>query len=149
MWPQSSVTALVARQHGVISRAQLLALDIAARTIQNWRASGLLRDLHAGVFAWGHRAVSWHGRCVAALLAGGERRRSRTPRTFDFVWREQRLIVETDGPHHRTAQQRSVDRRAASEAEAHGCRLLRVPEEGFDQRSHVVARQIRTALESR
>jgi hypothetical protein len=278
MRPQSSLSALVIRQHGVIARAQLLALGIAARTIQHWRARGLLHDLHVGVYAWGHRAVSWHGRCVAALLAGGEgsaishaaaavlhgllkprptidvisphRRRGdaalrvhrgtltvdeiteregirvttieRTlfdlcdprvvteavarrltslaaladfahrkrgvpgvrrfarvlglpqyrseferrfhgwlqrcgfpepcinekigQRTFDFVWRDHRLIVETDGPHHRTPEQRVDDERAAADAARHGFRVLRVPEEGFAARQDEVAREVRAGL---
>jgi very-short-patch-repair endonuclease len=280
MRPLLSLTALVEYQQGVISRVQLLALGVAARTIQHWRARGLLHDLHAGVYAWGHSAVSWQGRCVAALLAGGngaaishaaaavlhgllsprptidvisprrsrgdstlrvhrgklavgevteregirvttvERtlfdlcdprlvseaiarrlttldlladfvdRKRRVPgvrrfarviglpqyrsgferrfhrwlrqrgfpepavnakvgrRTFDFVWFEQRLIVETDGPHHRTPTQRADDERAAAEAARHGFRLRRVPEEGFNHRQKQVARQIRRALEA-
>src|SRR6476620_11567889 len=72
MRPLSALSALVVLQHGVVSRPQLLALGVAARTIQHWRARGVLHDLHAGVYAWGHRAVSWQGRCVAALLLGGE-----------------------------------------------------------------------------
>jgi very-short-patch-repair endonuclease len=274
------VIALVERQHGVISRAQLLALGVAAPTIQTWRQRGILRDLHAGVYAWGHRAVSWHGRCAAALLAGGagavishaaaaalhglmsprptidvicSRRRKgngtlrvhrgalaveevtekegirvttveRTlfdicdprlvseavakrlttldlladfvdrkrgvprvrlfarvvglpqyrskferdfhrwlrrrgfpepavnakigRRRFDFTWREQALIVETDGPHHRTPQQLVDDARAEREAARHGYRVLRVPQEGFAARQELVARQIAVALEA-
>jgi very-short-patch-repair endonuclease len=280
MRPRSSPTVVVECQHGVISRVQLLALGVAARTIQHWRARGLLHDLHAGVYAWGHRCVSWQGRCVAALLAAGDgaaishaaaavlhgllpprptidviapRRRAgdrtlrihrgalsadevteregirvttvertlfdvcdprlvteaiakglttlialgdfadrkrRVPgvrrfarvlglpqyrskferdfhrwlrhrgfpeaavnakigrRRFDFVWSEQLLIVETDGPHHRTPRQRADDARAAREAARHGYRVLRVPEEGFEQRQDAVARQIRAALEA-
>jgi len=274
------VIALVERQHGVISRAQLLCLGIPSRTIQHWRAGGLLHDLHAGVYAWGHGAVSWHGRCMAAQLAGGEgaavshasaaamhglleprptldviaprhRRGSsrlrvhrgaiaahevteregvrvttveRTlfdvcdPRlateavarglttlaalrefaegkrgvsgarrfaravglpayrshferqfhrwlgrlgfpepsvnakvgrwTFDFVWWDQRVIVETDGPHHRTPHQRAKDERVEQHAAAHGFRLVRVPEEDFDARAPAVAARIWSALEA-
>jgi very-short-patch-repair endonuclease len=270
--------ALVERQHGVIARAQLLALGIAARTIQHWRARGLLHDLHVGVYAWGHRAVSWQGRCMAALLAGGDgaaishaaaavlhgllkpratidvitprqlrgdaglrchrgtladdevteregirvttvertlfdlcdprlvteaiakrlvslaaladfaNRKRGVPgvrrfarvlglpqyrsgferrfhrwlqvrgfpepcvnekvgrRTFDFIWREHGLIVETDGPHHRTPAQRADDAHAAAEAERHGFHVLRVPEESFAVRQDEVARQIWAAL---
>jgi very-short-patch-repair endonuclease len=269
----------VVRQHGVICREQLLALGVAARTIQHWRARGWLHDLHRGVYAWGHRAVSWQGRCVAALLAGGEGavishaaaavlhglmsaratidvmsphrrkgdatlrvhrgepsvdeiteregirvttiertlfdlcdprlvteaiakrlttlaaltdfvdRKRGVPgvqrfarvtglpqyrskferdfhrwlrqrgfpepapnkkvgrRTFDFVWPERGLIVETDGPHHRTPQQMADDKRAAKEAARHGFRVLRVPEEGFARREDGVARRIWAALE--
>jgi very-short-patch-repair endonuclease len=275
---RAAVIAIVERQHGVISRAQLLALGVPRTTIQEWRLRGLLHTLHPGVYAWGHRLVSWQGRCFAALLAAGEgtaiahaaaavlhglmtprptldvisprRRRGdgtlrihrgslaaheiteregirvttveRTlfdlcdgrlvseaiargltslsalndfvnrkrgaagaarfakvlglpqyrskferhfhrwlqargfpepavnekvgRRTYDFVWREQGLIVETDGPHHRTPQQLADDKRAAAEAARHGYRVLRVPEEGFASRQEHVARQIRTEL---
>jgi very-short-patch-repair endonuclease len=276
---KSALRALVERQHGVISRWQLLALGIPSPTIQHWRERGLLHTLHVGVYAWGHAAVCWQGRCVAALLAAGEgaaishaaaavlhglmapratidvissrRRRGdgtlrvhrgklaadevteragirvttveRTlfdlcdprlvseavakrlttldlladfvdrkrgipsvrrfarviglsqyrskferefhrwlrqcgfpepgvnvkvgRRTFDFVWRRQRVIVETDGPHHRTPEQRADDERAALEAARHGFRVLRVPEEGFALREEHIARQIADALE--
>jgi len=282
MRPQSSKWAdamvLAESQHGVISRPQLLAIGVAARTIQHWRARGWLHDLHAGVYAWGHRAVSWQGRCIAALLAGGERaaishasaaaihgllkprptidvaaprrrggdatlrvhrwalpedditekegvrvttvertlfdlcdarlvteaiakrlttlaalndlidRKRGRPgakrfahvigvpqyrskferlfhrwlqrrgfpepkvndkvgrRTFDFVWWDHRVIVETDGPHHRTAQQRQDDGRARHEAARHGFRLIRVPEEGFATREDQVTAQIWAAF---
>jgi very-short-patch-repair endonuclease len=67
-------------------------------------------------------------------------------RTFDFVWLEHLIIVETDGPHHRTPMQLADDKRAAAEAARHGFRLLRVPEEGFDHRQDQVAREIWAAL---
>jgi very-short-patch-repair endonuclease len=275
---RAAVIAIVERQHGVISRAQLLALGAPRTTIQEWRLRGLLHTLHPGVYAWGHAAVCWQGRCVAALLAAGEgaaishaaaavlhglmapratidvisshRRRGDATlrvhrgklavdeiteregirlttvertlfdlcdgrlvseaiargltslsalndfvdskrgapgaarfakvlglpqyrskfeghfhrwlqargfpepavndkigrRTYDFVWREQGLIVETDGPHHRSPQQMADDKRAAAEAAGHGFQVLRVPEEGFDRRKSWVEGQIRTAL---
>jgi very-short-patch-repair endonuclease len=280
MRPRFAVSALVNGQDGVISRAQLLVLGVAARTIQHWRAGGLLHDIHLGVYAWGHRAISWRGRCVAALLACGDgavishaaaavlhglmkprptidvisahRRRGDATlrvhrealsaheiteregirvttvertlfdlcdprlvteaiarglttlsalgdfvdrkrgvpgvrrfarviglpqyrsgferlfhrwlrargfpepavnarvgrRTFDFVWFEQRLIVETDGPHHRTPAALADDERAAAEAARHGFSVLRVPEEGFGHRAEQVERQIRAALDA-
>ena len=69
-------------------------------------------------------------------------------RRFDFTWREQALIVETDGPHHRTPQQLADDALAEREAARHGYRVLRVPEEGFAARQELVARQIVLALEA-
>jgi very-short-patch-repair endonuclease len=68
-------------------------------------------------------------------------------RRFDFVWWRQRLIVETDGPHHWTQQQLADDARAEAHAARHGFRMLRVPEEGFDHRKDRVERQIWAALE--
>jgi very-short-patch-repair endonuclease len=272
------VIAWVERQYGVISRAQLLALGVPSRTIQGWRLAGLLHDLHPGVYAWGHGAVSWEGRCMAAQLAGGEGavvshasaaalhgllaarptvdvisahrraggatlrvhrgslhadeidvkqalrittiertlfdvpepwliteaiakgrttieslhdfagskfgvrgslrfaravglpqyrsrferdfhrwlRRSGFPeatvndkvgrRTFDFVWWRERVIVETDGPHHRTPGQRANDERADAEAGAHGFCVVRVAQEGFGARQDHVSALIRAAL---
>jgi len=258
----------------------LLALGIPRSTIYEWRARGLLHDLHVGVYAWGHSAVSWHGRCVAALLLGGEgaaishaaaavlhglmaprptldvisshrrkgdgtlrvhrgslaayeiteregirvttvertlfdladprlvteaiaRRLTTLPsltdfmdrkrgvpgarrfaralglpqyrskferdfhrwlrcrgfpepgvnkkvgrRTFDFIWFDQGLIVETDGPHHRTPQQVADDARATAHAARHGFRVLRVPEERFERRQAQVERELWTALQA-
>jgi very-short-patch-repair endonuclease len=277
---KSALRALVELKHGVISRGQLLALGVPSPTIQRRREGGFLHTLHVGVYAWGHRAVSWQGRCFAALLAAGEgtaishaaaavlhglmaprptidvisprrcggdgtlrvhrgelsvdefneregirvttvertlfdlcdprlvseasakgltnlaaladfvdrkrgvpgvRRFARVlglplyrskfertfhrwlrrrgfpepavndrvgRRTFDFVLWQQRVIVETDGPHHRTAQQLRDDERAAKEASRHGFRVLRVPEEGFAARQDRVAGTIWAALEA-
>jgi hypothetical protein len=38
-----------------------------------WRErAGHLHRLHRGVYAVGHRSLSWRGRWLAAVLAGGE-----------------------------------------------------------------------------
>lgn len=59
---------LATLQHGVISARQLLALGVAERTIQEWSTVGRLHRLHQGVYAVGHRRLTWHGRCWAAVL---------------------------------------------------------------------------------
>jgi very-short-patch-repair endonuclease len=59
---------LATRQHGVISTPQLLALGHAERTIHEWAEAGRLHRLHQGVYAVGHRRLSWHSRCWAAVL---------------------------------------------------------------------------------
>jgi very-short-patch-repair endonuclease len=69
-------------------------------------------------------------------------------RTYDFVWRRHGVIVETDGPHHRTPAQRAVDEQVDREAAAHGYCVLRVAEEGFAARQDRVAALIWTALEA-
>jgi hypothetical protein len=63
---------LADRQHGVVSRAQLLAAGLSRRTIGSAIAAGRLRPLFNGVYAVGHVATSHHGWCQAALLACGE-----------------------------------------------------------------------------
>jgi very-short-patch-repair endonuclease len=63
------LVALVDRQWGVVSRRQLLARGVAHGTITAWLASGRLRPLHRGVFAYGHARLRAEGRWMAAVLA--------------------------------------------------------------------------------
>lgn len=71
---------LATRQYGVVSTRQLVALGFAERTIREWSRSGRLHPLHQGVFAVGHRRLTWHGRCWAAVL-GAE-----ANETDEVVW---------------------------------------------------------------
>jgi very-short-patch-repair endonuclease len=68
---ESALAALATRQHGVVSRGQLLELGFGRRGISRRLASGRLLPLHRGVYAVGHRAVSRDGRLLAAVLAVG------------------------------------------------------------------------------
>lgn len=60
--------------------AQLLELGYAANTVLDWAAAGRLHRLHHGVYAVGHRRLTWHGRCWAAVL-GAE-----ANETDEVVW---------------------------------------------------------------
>jgi very-short-patch-repair endonuclease len=64
-----SVAELAARQHGVVSRGQLIALGIGG--IDERLARGLLHAIHRGVYAVGHRRLTPEGRWMAAVLAAG------------------------------------------------------------------------------
>jgi len=57
------------RQHGRVARRQLLAAGIGAKQIDRWVRAGLLRPVHAGVYAVGHAAPSTHADYMAAVLA--------------------------------------------------------------------------------
>jgi very-short-patch-repair endonuclease len=59
---------LATAQHGVVSVPQLLALGYAERTIRRWAAEGRLHRMHQGVYAVGHRRLSWQSRCWGAVL---------------------------------------------------------------------------------
>jgi very-short-patch-repair endonuclease len=59
------------RQHGVVSRAQLLKLGRGYRGIDYWIAGGLLHPVHRGVYAVGHPGVTREGAWMAAVLAAG------------------------------------------------------------------------------
>lgn len=59
------------QQHGVVSRAQLLALGFGARAIEARLRQGRLHRLHRGVYVVGLRRVSSRGRWLGAVLACG------------------------------------------------------------------------------
>lgn len=63
---------LAARQHGVVSRRQLLALGFGSGAIDRRITAARLLPLHRGVFAVGHAAVGLRGAWMAAALAGGD-----------------------------------------------------------------------------
>jgi predicted transcriptional regulator of viral defense system len=66
-----ALAELARRQHGVVSVRQMLGLGHARATIGVWEQDGKLHRLHRGVYAVGHEALSWDGRCMAAVLANG------------------------------------------------------------------------------
>ncbi len=59
-------------QHGVVSRAQLLALGFSAKAIRHRVAVGRLFPLWVGVYGVGHRDLDRKGRWRAAILACGD-----------------------------------------------------------------------------
>lgn len=62
---------LVGRQHGVITRRQLLDLGMSTEAIEHRLASGRLHRLHWGVYAVGRPEVDRRGRLLAAVLSCG------------------------------------------------------------------------------
>ena len=60
---------LATRQHGVVSVQQLLALGYARNLIVSEADRGRLLPLHQRVYAVGHRRLTWHSHCWAAVLA--------------------------------------------------------------------------------
>ncbi len=67
-----SLAELAERQHGVVSIRQLeTKLGYSRWAAQREVTAGRLHRLHRGVYAVGHRRISAHGRCLAAVLACG------------------------------------------------------------------------------
>jgi hypothetical protein len=62
---------LATRQHGVVSAAQLRRLGYSASAIGRAASAGRLHRLHRGVYAVGHRRLTKHAQCLAAVLACG------------------------------------------------------------------------------
>jgi very-short-patch-repair endonuclease len=60
---------LAARQQGVVSIRQLNALGYSRKVVAYAARIGRLHRIHRGVYAVGHRQLTWEGHCLAAVLA--------------------------------------------------------------------------------
>src|SRR5436190_13581827 len=72
--PQPSarrVLALAGRQHGLVSRGQLLELGLPSDAIKHRIATGRLHPVARGVYAVGRPQISRYGRWIAAVLRCG------------------------------------------------------------------------------
>jgi very-short-patch-repair endonuclease len=67
--PDALIAQVAARQHGVISLAQLHELGLSRSGIARRVQSGRLHRIHRGVYAVGHGRLTFEGRCMAAVLA--------------------------------------------------------------------------------
>jgi Protein of unknown function (DUF559) len=65
------VWQLAARQHGVVTRLQLLGMGLSSEAIAHRLANGRLHPVMRGVYAVGRPALSQSGRWMAAVLRCG------------------------------------------------------------------------------
>lgn len=65
------LTALAARQYGVVARRQLLEAGVASSRVERWTAARRLLPLYRGVYAVGHDRLTRDGHWLAAVLAAG------------------------------------------------------------------------------
>jgi very-short-patch-repair endonuclease len=65
------IVALGERQHGVITRAQLVAFGLTDQSIGRRVRHGELHRVHQGVYAVGRPTLTLHGRFSAAVLSCG------------------------------------------------------------------------------
>jgi predicted transcriptional regulator of viral defense system len=68
---EAAIAALAARQHGHITRAQLIALGVGQGAVKHRVRLGRLIRVYAGVYAVGHRPTNPVDRAAAAVLACG------------------------------------------------------------------------------
>jgi very-short-patch-repair endonuclease len=129
---EERIAEIAGRQHGVLSRAQLLAAGLTPRAIQGRLESGRLRSLHRGVYLAGPLAPAW-ARELSAVLACGESARA-SHRTAASLWEFSPRLdatrpVEVKVPGHR------VIRRP-------GIRVVRAT--GLEMRPHSTVRGVPT-----
>jgi very-short-patch-repair endonuclease len=65
------VAKIAARQHGIVSIAQIIAVGIGRSGVGRRVQTGRLHRVHHGVYAVGHAGLGDHGRWTAAVLACG------------------------------------------------------------------------------
>jgi hypothetical protein len=63
---------LATRQHGVIASGQLHELGYSTSATGRAVAAKRLHRIHRGVYVLGHRRLSRHGHCLAAVFASGQ-----------------------------------------------------------------------------
>jgi hypothetical protein len=107
---------LVERQHGVVSREQLLRLGFTKSAVEHRLRSGRLHPVVRGVYAVGRRQLSREGRWMAAVLACGPAA-ALSHRSAAALW--------NFGEEHRDYV--DVSLRRASEARVAGIRCHRRP----------------------
>jgi very-short-patch-repair endonuclease len=60
---------LAGRQHGVVSTRQLARIGYTRSSASKAHRVHRLRRIHRGVYMVGHEKLTWHGHCMAAVLA--------------------------------------------------------------------------------
>ncbi|HET7445228.1 MAG TPA: type IV toxin-antitoxin system AbiEi family antitoxin domain-containing protein [Solirubrobacterales bacterium] len=68
---QAEIARLADAQHGVVERSQLVRLGLGGRAVDRWLEAGALHQIHAGVYAVGHRRIPQRGWWMAAALGCG------------------------------------------------------------------------------
>src|SRR5690242_8892043 len=66
------IDEIASRQHGAVTLRQLEGAGLTRFGVAKRTERGRLHRIHRGVYAVGHRALSLHGRFMAAVLACGD-----------------------------------------------------------------------------
>jgi predicted transcriptional regulator of viral defense system len=112
------LAGLAARQHGVVARAQLVALGLSDEAIRKRAVAGRLHRLHRGVYAVGHPAVTQHGGWMAAVLAcgpGAVLSHGSAAQLWGLPWRQKRIDVTVPGSGGRQRRRVVIVHRARLE----------------------------------
>jgi predicted transcriptional regulator of viral defense system len=103
-----AIAVVASRQHGVISRAQLVEFGLGPGAIKHRISLGRLHPLHRGVYTVGHRALRREAWWLAAVLAAGPGA-ALSYRSAAELWgmrNGSRARVEVSVPRHRRSTAR-------------------------------------------
>ena len=118
--PELAIARIAARQHGVVTRVQLLDAGLGARSIARRTDAGRLHRLHRGVYGVGYAPTDAHARALAAVFACGPRA-VLSHRWAAMLWE---LIAETP----RRVEVTSPGSRCPRGISAHRSRALTPPD---------------------
>jgi Transcriptional regulator, AbiEi antitoxin len=107
--PDHVIARIAARQHGVISYAQLLGAGLSPSGISRRVAMGRLHRIYRGVYAVGHRPVTREAKWIAAVLACGQGA-ALSHRAAAELWR---MLPPKDGLSTSRCRYRAVASRSA------------------------------------
>ncbi|HEY8770933.1 MAG TPA: type IV toxin-antitoxin system AbiEi family antitoxin domain-containing protein [Thermoleophilaceae bacterium] len=114
------IAELAARQHGVVTRTQLMRPGFSSTAVDKRVRAGRLHRLHRGVYAVGHTRLSREGRFMAAVLACGPRAllsHGSAALHWGLPWRQNKWIdVTVPTPGGRRRRRLVVVHRARLEA---------------------------------
>jgi very-short-patch-repair endonuclease len=126
----SGVWDLAVRQHGVVTRAQLLGLGVSSKAITHRVARGRLHRVRQGVYAVGRPELSRYGSLMAAVLSCGPDSALNYD-TAAGLWRirpESRNLIEVSIPAHASRRRPGIraHRRALTEEDVTQCHRIPV-----------------------
>lgn len=101
---------LVRRQHGVVSRQQLLSLGFTAKAIRHRLENGRLHAVRTGVYAVGRPDLNREGRWMAAVLACGDGALL-SHRSAAALWgfgKERRGVIDISVHRHRSLKRPGI-----------------------------------------
>ena len=110
---------LAARQHGVVTTAQLLNAGVGRRSIARRVASGWLVPLHRGVYQVGPVAAPLGAEMAAVLACGGALSHNTAAAIWGFGRRDHLVHVTVEGQARRARQGIRVHRTTSLSAVVH------------------------------
>jgi hypothetical protein len=144
------IGSIASQQHGVVSRTDLLEVGVSRKAINHRMTTGRLHQVHRGVYAVGHRALSADGVRMAAVLAAAPNG-VLSHRSAAALWGfTQSSVIEVTANRGRRPRQGIRVRRIPFQPDevtrVRGIRVTTVPRTLFDLAALLPRHQIERAI---